>query len=249
MPASLIPASWQIPDTLRKRLGEIAGRQRAMSAEGHLLLVLHAPPLPGQRQRESRLVWRDDQGTWRSAPQGGGLSALRELVQEFADRIEKIETDAGHADSADELFAVLRAISPVHRTVRNQHVALQQAREMLPDEREIIVLRDRAGELERAAELLHQDAVHGLDFTVAKQAEEQTEAGNQMAVAAHRLNVMAAIFLPIATLSAVLGMNVKHGLEGSAPPLTFLGVVGIGFAAGLTLSALIVHKPAKKNRP
>ena len=43
-------------------------------------------------------------------------------------------------------------------------------------------------------------------------------------------------------------MNIKHGLEGSAPPLTFLGVVGIAFAAGLTLSALIVRKPAKKKQ-
>ncbi len=34
MPASILPASWQIPEKIRNRLGRGAGRQRAMIARG-----------------------------------------------------------------------------------------------------------------------------------------------------------------------------------------------------------------------
>lgn len=37
---SAIPPTWKVPDLFRSRLGESAGRQRAMASEGHLLIVL-----------------------------------------------------------------------------------------------------------------------------------------------------------------------------------------------------------------
>jgi len=40
----LIPRDWKLPDTLRSRFGDEGGRQRALFAEGHLLLVLHEVP-------------------------------------------------------------------------------------------------------------------------------------------------------------------------------------------------------------
>ena len=44
---SLIPAIWTVPEVFRERLGRRIGRQRMMFADGHLLLVLHAPPVSG----------------------------------------------------------------------------------------------------------------------------------------------------------------------------------------------------------
>ena len=44
---SVLPYDWDVPEVFRKRLGEGAGRQRCMTADGHLLLVLHQPPTPG----------------------------------------------------------------------------------------------------------------------------------------------------------------------------------------------------------
>ncbi len=35
MAKSLIPAVWELPTEIRNRLGERAGRQRCMEAEGH----------------------------------------------------------------------------------------------------------------------------------------------------------------------------------------------------------------------
>ena len=43
MVSSILPTAWDIPQTIRRRLGNRVGRQRAMSADGHLLLVMHAP--------------------------------------------------------------------------------------------------------------------------------------------------------------------------------------------------------------
>ena len=52
---SILPATWEVPAEFRSRLGEKAGRQRAMMAEGHLLLVLHAPPKKDEPDRKGRL--------------------------------------------------------------------------------------------------------------------------------------------------------------------------------------------------
>ena len=72
-----------------------------------------------------------------------------------------------------------------------------------------------------------------------------------MEVSSHRLNMLAAFFFPLATLSAVFGVNLIHGLEDSNPPFTFLVFTGIGVALGLFLTIFIstnmptVEKPRK----
>ena len=61
-------------------------------------------------------------------------------------------------------------------------------------------LRDRAGELEREAELLHTDAKNGLDYTVARRSEQLARQSYAMSVSAHRLNMLAALFFPFSTI-------------------------------------------------
>jgi hypothetical protein len=240
-----VPPEWHVPAVFHQRLGDAAGKQRVMSADGHLLLVLHEPPAPGAPERTARLFWRDPEGGWRSSTGSEGAAALRRHVAKFAERLDALERQWKDADSAADFFALLRALAPVHRTTRNLYAALQQARELAAADRNLINLRDQTGEIERSIELLHGDARNGLDYTIAHQAEQQAERTYDMGVAAHRLNILAAVFFPVATLSAVFGMNLAHGLEspGSATAL-FWCVLAIGLISGLLLAPIIARKPA-----
>ncbi len=240
---SILPQTWKLPEDIVARLGESAGRQRPMFAGGQLLLVLHEPPGPDDTQRIGRFFWRDIDGSWKSNNLGPGIQALRKHVAEFMERIEKLDDEFQAAATADDYFQILQEVTPLFRTIRNLHATLQQAREMLPNERDLISIRDLAAVAERAAELLQTDARYGLDFTIARSAEEESRRTYQMAVSAHRLNVLAAIFLPLATIATVLGMNLRHGWENSDPAV-FWVAVGIGAISGLLLTMVVSNRPA-----
>jgi hypothetical protein len=241
---TVLPPAWSVPEAFKARLGDDVGRQRAMAADGHLLLVLHEPPEAGAAQRRGRLFWRDGDGNWKSNSLGAGPQALKKHLAEYSERLEKLETRLQTAQTADEFFGLLRSLSPLHRACRNLHVALQEARELLPGDKDLITLRDQAGGLDRTSELLQSDAKSGLDFTIARRSEEQARRGHEMAVAAHRLNLLAAIFFPIATLSAIFGMNLEHGLEIRGSPWAFWAVLLVGFFSGLLLTLAIAARPA-----
>jgi Mg2+ and Co2+ transporter CorA len=113
----------------------------------------------------------------------------------------------------------------------------------VPQDRELIQFRDQAGEIERTIELLHADIENGLSFRVAHQAEEQAKRANEMAISAHRLNVLAAIFFPVGTLAAIFGMNLSHGLEQWNSPWVFWAVLAGAFISGLLLASIIVRRP------
>jgi hypothetical protein len=243
----LIPPDWQIPAPITTRLGDSVGRQRAMAEDGHLLLVLHEPPVAGVSERTGRLFWRDPQGEWKSKGLGDGSQSLKRHVAEFAERAEDLEKQWQLARTAEDYYRLLRAIAPLHRTARNLHATLQQARELVPEDRDLINLRDQVGEIERGVELLHGDAKNGLDFTVAHQVERQAERTYEMAVSAHRLNLLAATFFPIATLSAVygavFGMFLAHGDQGWSSPALFWSLLCLGLVGGLFLTRVIARKP------
>ncbi|MBY0548322.1 MAG: CorA family divalent cation transporter [Candidatus Obscuribacterales bacterium] len=240
---TIVPSEWAIPGQLRDRFGDIAGRQRAMFAEGHLLLVLHEPPAANNRTRNARILWRDPQGAWTANSNISGSHLLKKHIASFADKIEGLERQLHNASCADDYFKLLQAVAPLHRTSRNLHSTLQQAREMTPEDRDVIVARDAAGDVERAFELIHMDAKNGLDYTVAQRAELQSQRSYEMAVSAHRLNLLAALFFPITALSSVFGMNIANGLELFSTKVMFWGVLGVGFLIGLVLTMLIAQKP------
>lgn len=233
-----------MPALFARRLGDTVGRQRVMADEGHLLLILHSPPDGVENTRAGRLFWRDPTGEWRSKALGDGPQALKRHVGEFVAAVEEIEKHWQSAAAAVDYYRLLREIAPLHRAVRNLHATLQQTRELAPNDRDLINLRDQVGEIERTLELLHGDVRNGLDFTVAHQAEQQTERSYEMAVAAHRLNLLAAVFLPIATLAAVFGMNLSHGLGEEASAGLFWTLPLAGLAAGFMIAVLIARKPA-----
>lgn len=229
----IVPRDWKLPDALVRRLGDTHGRQRAMAAEGHLLLILHAAPLAGAAERTGRMFWRDQDGFWRGDDGRHGAGEVRKVIDAYQVAVDAIEERINTADAADDYFSALRHVRPLHRAVRHLHAALQQAREAVEDPA-LISLRDAAGAVERGAELAAADAQAGLEFTIANRVEAH-------AAAQHRLNVLAAIFFPITAIATIMGMNLTSGLEGG-PAWWFWAATGIAFAAGFVVRALVVGR-------
>jgi Mg2+ and Co2+ transporter CorA len=255
---TIVPQDWDIPVQIRDRFGDSAGRQRAMIADGHLLIVLHHPPRPNDRERKACLLWRNPAGSWTWTADGSTTHLLKRHVASFAERAEELENQLQKASFAADYFSILQAIAPLHRSSCNLHNTLQKARDMMPEDRDIIVARDAAGDTERAFELLYMEAKNGLDYTAAQRNELQSQRTYEMSVTAHRLNVLAAIFFPITAISSIFGMNFSTGLEALPGIWLFWGILSGGFLSGLILSKVISEKPtpierteptAKKIRP
>jgi hypothetical protein len=238
---SILPPSWNVPQLFRDRLGAKVGRQRAMSSEGHLLLVLHRPPQRDEDERIGRFFWRSPEGNWTSSDLGSGTTAMNRHLEEYADVIEKYDRQEEAADEAEDYFNVLNGLSPVLRAARHLHQVLQEARQSCPEDRNIINYRDRAYDIERTTELLYNGTRNSLDYAVARRAEDQARSSHAMAVSAHRLNLLVAFFFPIATLAAIFGTNLEHGLEKFSPPLPFVAMMAVGFVLGFGLRAFVTR--------
>jgi hypothetical protein len=230
---SLIPPSWKLPESIISRIGTSAGRQRLIAGDQHLFLILHAPPdADDPANREARLFWRDAGGAWRASPGEAEttISSLRDHVELFHHAAEEFENEVEHASTADEWFGLLHQLGPFARTTRHLSGVLQQLREHSGADNEVIALRDQMVDVERAAELTYQWASQGLDYAIAKTNEEQTRLSGYLSRASYRLNLLAALTLPLTALGSFLGMNLDNGIEHRGPWLLW----GIGaFCLGI----------------
>ena len=93
--------------------------------------------------------------------------------------------------------------------------------------------------MERTAELLLQDAQFGLNFTVAKQAEAQSALAQQMSVTAHRLNLLAALFLPLTALASIFGMEIHSQVKDT--PTNFWLICLLGVLIGLLVGGFLMQ--------
>jgi Mg2+ and Co2+ transporter CorA len=201
----------------------------------HLLIVLHDPAAPGDNERNAQFFWRRPDGKWQSTRPEPGVRALEaqlDAYEEILDELDDLEDDA---QSADEFLEIQQRLTPLLRAVRNLHEALQQARDLVKDDRQLLHIRDQAYALERKTDLMYNDLRHELNYVMVRQAEVQAEAARRLAAATFRLNMMLAFFLPLGTLGAIFGMNLIHGLEGAWSPWIFIGVIVSGLAAGFIL--------------
>ncbi|WP_166442629.1 CorA family divalent cation transporter [Phragmitibacter flavus] len=235
--SSPVPKMWALPEAIRARLGRDAGPQRAIFEESHLLLILHKPPLPDQHERTPAFFWRSPTGEWRCTEGRGGLTSLLELLETYEKKVLELESLEGKASRAQDFHSLLEELAPILRASRGLHRALQQARELVKTDRDLITLRDQAAAIERSADLLLQDAQFGLNFTVARQSEAQSEAAHKMAGTAHRLNIIAALFLPITAIASIFGMEIRSGLADT--PTNFTLILMVGVALGVVVTLLV----------
>lgn len=246
---SPIPNDWEVPQAFRDRLSEKAGRQRAMTTDGHLLLILHDTPDPEEPARRSaRLFWRKPDGAWKGDARGvTTIEALQAHLQRYQQRAEDLEDAVEAAVTAADYFRVVYETAPMLHSARNMTRALQAAREAAPRDKGLISARDSAQELERAFELIHGYAKDGLEFTVARNAEESAKNSEHVIRSGHQLNLLAAVFLPITALGSLLGMNLVHGFETWHAPYTFWVVSALSFAVGFWLKASLPRPPAQRS--
>ena len=184
---------------------------------------------------------RAPDGAWRgSDSKASGPTALHEFLSAYDARLHQLEDEETRASTASQYHALLEAGAPVLRASRGLHRAFQQAREMMKEDRDLINFRDKAAAIERSAELLLQDAQFGLSYTAARQSEAQAQSAAQMASSAHRLNLLAALFLPLTALCSVFGMDLPSGLERR--PDAFWLVIGGGLLLGFIVSVLVARR-------
>lgn len=247
MPISaLIPANWSsFPDVFRARLGNSVGRQRVMVSDGHLLIVAHMVPDHDEAGRRGVLFWKDDQAEWRCSNGDPGKVAIGLHLDRFSKKLEHFEGAETIAQSPDDYLHLLEGLAPVVRSCRNLLETMEEARKSAPDDRSLIDHRDKAYDLSRQAELLYEDAKNSMDVAVIRRADEQAQATQQMTIAAHRLNTLAAIFFPFATLGAVFGTTLTDNWSWSQSVVPFVLFIVMGLIAGLVLAQYIV-RPAKK---
>jgi Mg2+ and Co2+ transporter CorA len=141
------------------------------------------------------------------------------------------------------VFAILRHAGPLARCSRNLVGALEQVLAIDHDDRAIRALRDRAREIERAAELLYADARITLEFWQAERSEEQALASARLNRIAFRLNLLAGFFLPLVALGGLFGMNVEipHFVHKG-----FWGIIFCGLFIGASILFMVGRQTGRK---
>jgi hypothetical protein len=241
----IIPPNWTLPEAIKIRLGQTTvGRQRAIVEDGHVLLVLHKPPGPDDRNREGVLFWRNPAGEWQV--NRGGQGALKRHVQSYAELEGKLTHDYEQAADTTGLFELLDALTPLARAAHNMYLALQAARDAIKNDALLLEARDLASDVERNMDLLLEDVRNALQYKMAREAEHQARLSQEAVRASHRLNVLAAWFFPLTAISSVFGMNFAHGL-GDHDPVMFWIVFALGLALGFAMKTWVLAGAKGKN--
>ena len=239
----IIPPTWNLPPSVAIRLGQSSyGRQRAIFEDGHLLLVLHKPPGPDDRNRESVLFWRSPSGDWQFNRGGPGTGGLKRHVQTVAELEGQLSALYEQAKSIGELFDLMETLVPLTRFARNMHGAIQTAREAVREDPFLVELRNQAYEIERNLDLLLEDTRNEIQHRTARKAEEQATLSQAALQASHRLNILAALFFPLTAVASLFGMNLLHGLDTTSTAV-FWTVAAVSLILGFFLKGWVTRKP------
>jgi hypothetical protein len=193
-------------------------------------------------EREALFFWKRRDLRWIGPSGKAGLGELDALLDRYERAIDGHEEVIDEADTAAEIFGILRHSGPLARTSRNLVAALEQVLAIDADDRAIRGLRDRAREIERAADLLHADARVTLQFWQAERAEEQALAAARLNRIAFRLNLLAGFFLPMVALGGLFGMNVD--LPSFTKPALWV-ILSVGLMTGGVLLVMVGRKTGR----
>jgi Mg2+ and Co2+ transporter CorA len=226
----VLPGHYEMERELREQLSGRAGHQRCVVGHDELLLVLHEVPQAGVPEREALFFWRRQDGRWLQ-PGGPGLDEVDALLDRYAKVIDEKEEILERAELAEQIFGILKHAGPLARSSRNLVHALEQALAQEPEDREVRTYRDRARELERAAELLQSDARETLIFWQAESSEQHAKSAERLGSILFKLNLVTGFCLPLVAFGSLFGMNVDlpEFLQRMFW-LIFLGGLGVGGA-------------------
>jgi hypothetical protein len=87
-----------------------------------------------------------------------------------------------------------------------------------------------------------------MDVAIVRRADEQSQATHQMMIAAHRLNVLAALFFPFATLGALFGTTLTDNWSWSQSPVPFILFVIVSLMGGFVLTLFVTQGTRKRDR-
>lgn len=244
----IIPNTWNVPEPIRVRVGKTTyGCQRTIFEEGHLLLVLHQPPASADNKRVGELFWRTPAGEWHWNHGASVATTVKRHVQSYAELETKIAEECETASELRELFDLLEKLVPLARAARNQHAALQAAREAVKGDPYLIELRDLAYDIERNFDLLLEDVRNTIAYRTAREAEEQARVSQAALRATHRLNLLAPLFFPLTALASLFGMNLMHGLNPNSPAV-FWTIFAASVILGLGIMSWVIARPAEAKR-
>lgn len=191
-------------------------------------------------ERIPAFFWRQPAGEWKIHRNTMPSGTLTDFLAKYEKPLLELESRENTAATAADYHTILEATAPLLRAIRQLHRALQQGREMVKEDRDLLNHRDRAAALERTGELLLQDAQFGLSYIAARQAESQAENARRMSATAHRLNILAALFLPLTAVASILAMDVKSGIPNTLE--NFWLIVAASFGLGLLIAFTIRKK-------
>jgi len=234
-----LPQFFECEEELLDQLSNRPGNQRCVVGRDELLLVVHEVPATGSPDRVPLIFWRRQDEMWIDNTGHKGLRKLGDLLDRYTRLLDEKEDIIDEADTAQEIFDLARIAAPLARSSRNLALAIDQTLVHDEDSRELRSYRDRAREVERAAEQLSHDARLTLEFWKAERSEEQQATAEKLNKIAFRLNLLAGFFLPLVALGGLFGMNVDL-------PDFVDGWFWVIFCGGLLLGGTLVWLVGRK---
>jgi len=230
-----LPSHFNLEPELLDQLGMRPGHQRCVEGHDELLLFVHEVP-EGAAPGNVMMFWRRHDGRWNQAG-GPGISELDDLLGRYENVINLRFSAVDRADDAEAVFAAQRHAAPLLRSIRDLIKAFEQVLAFDPNDRSVAALRDRAKEIEVAADLLQSDARVTLEFLRTRQGDELIRATDTLGKLVERLVTLTVVFLPLAALGTFLTMS-------GALPVVVKVLFWVVFCAG----ALAIGLPGLASR-
>ena len=200
-----LPSHFSIEPELLEQLGARAGHQRCIEGHDELLLIIHEVP-KGIVPENALVFWRRHDGRWTQAG-GQGIDELVGVLERYEGAIGSRYAEVNQAEDTASVFAALRHAGPLLRSVRDLIKAFEQVLAFDPNDRDVRTLRDRAKEIELAADLLQSDARATLEFLRSRQGDELLRATETLRKLVSRLVMLTVVFLPLTAMGTFLTMS------------------------------------------
>lgn len=225
-----LPAHFNPEPELREQLGRRPGAQRCVEGNEELLLIVRDVP-KASGKGSPIFFWRRHDGRWTQAG-GLGLNELGALLDRYEEAIGSRQAVVGQSKSASEIITIARSSGPLEVSVRELAKAMGQALSFEPGDREMADHADRAVELQRTAEWLHEDARMTLDFLRTQQSELMHGAVERLELVLKRLAVIVTLFIPL--MAVVLLVGSGGNLSTPVKIIAWVATIGaVVLAAGL----------------